>query len=132
MKMNKKDIRNLKKRYLVWCYKTTKDALDKIERKFTQSAIDRFILKELKKDQKVKGIGRFISNFEAYIDNKEKDGFQLKFEGRKLKPDYLFWALKLEAVEKAIIKELGKAGLDEIKSLYEEEMTERILKSTEH
>ncbi|MFA5357079.1 MAG: hypothetical protein WC301_06770 [Candidatus Omnitrophota bacterium] len=132
MKMNKKDIRNLKKRYLVWCYKTTKDALDKIERKFTQSAIDRFILKELKKDQKVKGIGRFISNFEAYIDNKEKDGFKLKFEGRKLKPDYLFWALKLEAVEKAIIKELGKAGLDEIKSLYEEEMTERILKSTEH
>ncbi|MCX5706101.1 MAG: hypothetical protein NTW13_00240 [Candidatus Omnitrophica bacterium] len=39
---------------------------------------------------------------------------------------------KLQAIEKAIIKELGKKALDEIKLLYEIEMTERILRSPEH
>ena len=45
--MDAKEIKNLKKRYLIWFYKTTKEALDKIERKFTQMEIDKFILKEL-------------------------------------------------------------------------------------
>jgi hypothetical protein len=40
--------------------------------------------------------------------------------------------LKLQAIEKAIAKELGKKALEEIKLLYEIEMTERILRSTEH
>ena len=128
----KQDLKNLKKRYLIWFYKATKEALDKIERKFTQVDIDRFILKELKKFDKHKIAGSFIAQFSDYIDKKEQDGLNLKFENKKLKPEYLFLVLKLQAIEKAIVKELGKKALDEIKRLYETEMTERILRSTEH
>ncbi len=130
--MNKKDIKNLKKRYLVWFYKTAKEALDKIDRKFTQVEIDRFILKELKKADKYNMLGSFTSKFADYIHKKEEDGLNLKFENKKIKPEYLFLALKLQVIEKAIVKELGKKGLEEIKLLYEIEMTERILRSTEH
>lgn len=130
--MDKQDLKNLKKRYLIWLYKMAKEALDKIERKFTQLEIDRFMLKELKKEDRNKRIEKFISEFETYIRNKEKDGLSLKYEGAKLKPDYYFLVLKLKAIEKAIKKELGKHSLKEIKALYEKEMTERILKSTEH
>jgi len=130
--MDAKEIKNLKKRYLIWFYKTVKETFDKIERKFTQAEIDKFILKELKSKNKDKQSDKFIAEFEAYILNKEMDALSLKFEGKQIKPDYAFLELKLKAIEKAIVKEFGKKGLDEIKSLYEKEMTERILKSTEH
>lgn len=130
--MNKRDLKNLKKRYLIWFYKTAKEALDKIERKFSQVDIDRFILTELKNSDKDKAAESLIAQFEAYVQKKEADGLSLKFENKKLKPDYLFLAWKLEAIEKAIVKELGKKGLEEIKLLYEVEMIERILRSTEH
>ena len=130
--MDKREAKNLKKRYLIWFYKTTKEELDKIERKFTQVDIDRFILKELRKEDKDESIESFIAQFEEYIQKKEQDGLALKFENNKLKSGYLFLALKLEAIEKAIVKELGKKALDEIKLLYEIETTERILRSTEH
>jgi hypothetical protein len=130
--MNKRDIKNLKKRYLVWFYKTTKEALDKVERKFTQADIDKFILKELRKQNKAKGIEKLVAGFEAYILDKEKSGFALKYDGKQVKPEYSFLVLKLQAVEKAIRKELGNKTLEEIKALYEKEMTDRILKSTEH
>ncbi|MCX5695415.1 MAG: hypothetical protein NTW18_01950 [Candidatus Omnitrophica bacterium] len=130
--MNKLDLKNLKKRYLIWFYKTTREALDKIERKFTQSEIDRFILKELKRADKEKAAESFIAQFEEYIRKKEQDGLSLKFENKKPKPHYVFLVLKLEAIQKAIVKELGKKALEEIKLLYEIEMTERILRNTEH
>ncbi len=131
--MEKEDIKNLKKRYLIWFYKTTKEALDKIERKFTQSEVDRFILKELESASfESKNFDKYIQEFEDYIENKEKDGVSLKYEKGKPKPEYSFLEAKLKAIEKAIVKELGKSGLEEIKSLYEKEMTERILRSTEH
>ncbi|MGA2775729.1 MAG: hypothetical protein ABSE81_06715 [Candidatus Omnitrophota bacterium] len=130
--MDTKEIKNLKKRYLLWFYKTVKETLDKIERKFTQLEIDKFILKEMKSKNKDKKCDKFIAEFEAYILNKEMDGIGLKFEGKQIKSDYAFLELKLKAIEKAIVKELGKKGLDDIKVLYEKEMTERILKSTEH
>ncbi|MDD5568445.1 MAG: hypothetical protein PHY88_04505 [Candidatus Omnitrophica bacterium] len=130
--MNKRDLKNLKKRYLIWFYKTTKEALDKIERKFSQVDIDRFILKELQDSDKNKAVEPLITRFEAYIQKKEADGLSLKFENKKIKPDYLFLSWKLEAIEKAIVKELGKKGLEEIKLLYEVEMIERILRSVEH
>ena len=38
----------------------------------------------------------------------------------------------LSWIEKAIVKELGRKALEEIKLLYEIEMTERILGSREH
>jgi len=69
---------------------------------------------------------------EDYIQKKEQEGLNLKFENKKPKPDYLFLVLKLQAIEKAIARELGKPALKEIKLLYEMEMTERILRSTEH
>ena len=130
--MYKQDLKNLKKRYLVWFYKTTKEALDRIERKFTQADIDRFILKELKKTDKKNSVATLIAQFKDYIQKKEQDGLNLKFEDKKPKPDYLFLELKLQAIEKAIIKEFGRQALKEIKLLYEMEMTERILRSTEH
>ncbi len=130
--MNKQELKNLKKRYLIWFYKTTKEELDKIERKFTQAQVDRFILDTLKKADKEKALESFIAQFEEYINKKEQEGVNLKFENKKLRPDYNFLALKLSAIEKAIVRELGKKALEEIKLLYEMEMIERILKSTGH
>jgi len=130
--MDKKDIKNLKKRYLVWFYKAAKEALDKIERKFTQVDIDRIILKELKKGNKDGSMEVSLRKFEEYIRKKEEDGLSLKYENKKLKPHYIFLVKKLEAIEKVISTEFGKDALDEIKLLYEMEMTERILRSTEH
>lgn len=130
--MDKQDLKNLKKRYLIWLYKTTKEALDKTERKFTQLEIDKFMLKELNRLDKSGKARQFIADFSVYIQNKEKDGLSLKYDGKELKPEYYFLVLKLKAIEKAITKEFDKSTLKEIKSLYEKEMTERILKSTEH
>ena len=129
--MDKKDIKNLKRRYLIWFYKTAKEALDKIERKFTQLDIDKLILKELKAKGKEKRAEKFIAEFQAYILSKEMDGIGLKYEGKQLKPDYYFLDLKLKSIEKAIAKELGNKALDEIKALYEKEMTRRIMEQRE-
>lgn len=130
--MEQNDRKNLKRRYLIWLYKTTKEVVDKIERKFTQLEVDRFILKELKKIDAHKKLDKFIKDWESYIRQKEKAGTALKYAGGHLNPDYQFLILKLKATEKAITKELGKQALFEIKQLYEKEMTERILKSTKH
>lgn len=131
--MDKQDLRNLKKRYLIWLYKTTKEALDKIERKFTQLEVDSFLLKELRKTGKGQKYEKFIEELETYIENKTKDGLQLKYEnGEDLKPDYLLLVLKLKAIEKAITAGFSRKFLQEVKTLYEIEMTERILTGTEH
>jgi hypothetical protein len=130
--VDKTDLKNLKKRYLIWLYKTTKDALDRIERKFTQLEIDLELLKEIKSQYKDKKAGKFIDEFSAYIKNKGKEGRELKFEGKIPKPEYSFLAIKLRAIEKVTLKEFGNSGLSEIKSLYEKEMIKRILSSTEH
>ena len=130
--MEKKETRGLKKRYLIWLYKNAKEELDKIERKFTQVEVDRAVLKELKKADKDGSISAPVRQFEAYIEKKEEDGLNLKFDGEKLKPDYIFLVARLYAIKKSIIKELGKKGLEEIRLIYEKEMTARILRSTEH
>jgi hypothetical protein len=125
--MDRQDILNLKKRYIVWLYKTTKEALDRIERKFTQLEVDRFILGELKKEDRAKKIKKLIDQFEAYIQKKEEDGLSLKYAGKELDSGYLFLSLKLKAIEKAIGVMLGKSALRKIKDSYEEEMIRRIL-----
>lgn len=130
--MDERDLKNLKKRYLIWLYKATKESLDKILRKFTQLEIDNFILRQLKDGKNAGKIDKFIAELEEYIRNKEKDSLCLKFENKELKPDFRFLDLKLKAIEKSIVKELGRKALKEIKLLYETEMTERILKNTEH
>ena len=118
------DKKNLKKRYLIWFYKTLKEEVDKIARKFTQIEIDEFVLKQIRKESKKfkQNIKKEIKDFERYIQNKK--------DTQDAVPLHL--SLKLQAVEKAIVKELGKSSLAEIKGLYEEEMARRILESREH
>ena len=133
--MKKKDARNLKFRYLLWFYKTTKEEVDRIERKFTQLDIDRAILKHIKQkvgpkaQSKVRG---YIEEFKKYVDKKEKDGKVLKYEKQGLRADYYFSTLKLGVIEKVIAEELGGDAKRQIKSLYEEEMRKRILENREH
>jgi hypothetical protein len=126
------DLANLKKRYLLWLYKTTKEALDRIERKFTQLEIDKFLLNELKESAKDPRLAKYLDELKAYIAGKEKEGLELMYQGDGLSPEYHFLVLKVAAIEKAILKELGRKGLLEIRFLYEQEMEERILRSTEH
>lgn len=137
--MNNQDVRNLKKRYYIWLYKGAKSIFDKFERKFTQVDIDQEILAEMEKEllgaflpHEKNALQKYINDFQKYIENKEKACSELRDQGKKINPEFIFSEIKLNAVERAIIKGLGKKGLEEIKSLYEKEMTERILKSTEN
>ncbi len=136
--MHRQDINNLKFRYLLWLYKTTREGLDRIERKFTQLDIDRDILGYIVKhldSLKVKDkhkLDKFIKQFREYIDRKEKDGLDLKFDGRKLKSEYYYSLVKLKAIEKSIVKQLGQKAKGRIKMLYEQETIRRILESKEH
>lgn len=137
--MDSNDIKNLKKRYFIWLYKTTKEAFDKYERKFTQLDIDKSILSNMERGLKgaylpheKKALETDINKFKLYIEEKEKACLKLKYKGKKINPEFLFLDVKLGAIEKEITDELGNKSLEEIKSLYEEEMIERILKSKEH
>ncbi len=137
--MNKQDVRNLQKRYFVWLYKTTKEAFDKYERKFTQTDIDKDILSEMENTllgaylpHEKEALEKLINDFREYISSKEKACMALKYQGKKTNPDFIFLDMKLNAIEKLISKELGRRALEEIKRHYEREMMQRILKSTEH
>ncbi|MFH0763076.1 MAG: hypothetical protein V1925_04220 [Candidatus Omnitrophota bacterium] len=136
--MDKLDLRNLKKRYLVWLYKTTKEAFDRYERKFTQLDIDKSMLQEIEKElgqaylpNEKEAIKNLINDFAGYIDNKEKACAELRQAGKRINAEFLFLDMKLQAVEKAILKDLGKRALSRIKAMYEKEMTKRILKRSE-
>ena len=66
----------LVKRYLIWCFKTTKEDLDRINRYFTQSTVDQFLLKALKEDAEANAISESIDEFEKYMQvklNKAKE-----------------------------------------------------------
>jgi hypothetical protein len=137
--MNKQDLRNLKKRYFIWLYKTTKEAFDKYERKFTQVDIDQDILVEMEKElmgaylpHEKDALQKYINDFQRYIEDKEKACAELRDQGKKKNPEFLFLDIKLNAIEKIIAQELGRRGLEKIKALYELEMAERILKSKDH
>lgn len=128
--MNKIDKKNIQKRYLIWFYKVTKEAVDKIERKFTQLEVDRIVAKGMKQalsKNKKPAIKKRLEDFDRYMDKKLKAGNELTSCD-----EYDFTLAKLQAIEKAIVKMFSKAELNRIKSLYEQEMTERILKSTGH
>jgi hypothetical protein len=136
--MSRRDIKNLKLRYLLWIYKTTKEAFDRIERKLTQVDIDKKIMRHMRehidtKNLKKKNEARkLLTDFKEYIDKKEKDGRELKFDNRKLQPEYYHLSLKLEAIEKTIVEEFGHKGLGGIKALYEQEMRRRIMEAQDH
>ncbi len=132
--MDKKDEKNLKIRYLTWLYKTAKEAFDRYERKFTQLEIDGFVLREMEKElkgsympQEKKALEKLVNDFRNYIAEKEKSCLKLKYKGKKIEPEFIFLDVKLNAIEKAIIKELGREGLEKIKMAYHEEMLKRIL-----
>lgn len=126
-------------RYLVWCYKTTKESLDRIDRKFTQVKVDRFILNQIEKVQ-LQSQARtdyrlLVEDFRSYTEGKEKEGLQQKFLNGKdtaLNSNYIYLQNRLNAVELAIRHFLGPRALAKIILLYEDEMTRRILESREH
>jgi len=131
-----KDVLALKRRYLLWLYKTTKEAFDRYERKFTQLEIDRFILEEVSRECREEFLPDEKRDMEAglkamrtYVADKENACMKLKYQGKKTDPEYLFLDIKLQAVEKTVIKELGRKELQRIKALYEQEMAERIIHS---
>jgi len=137
--MNRQDVKNLRKRYFIWLYKTTKEAFDKYERKFTQIDVDKDLLTEMENEllgaylpHEKAHLEKFVNQYREYISAKEKSCLELKYQGKKTNPEFIFLDVKLNAVEKLIVKELGRRGLERIKTLYEIEMTERILRSTEH
>ena len=140
IKLTQKE-KNLIRRYLVWCYKTTKEELDKVDRYFTQLTADDFILKQLKglKDYKSsasnKDYRNLVDAFEIYMNKKESNVLKKKFKDNKstkLNPDYQYLHNRFMAIEKTVVHFLGVKELNKICLLYEEEMTKRILQARDH
>jgi len=137
----KEDRKGLICRYLVWCYKATKEDVDKVDRKFTQLEVDHEVLTHLiKSASKLKGTEKAeylkkIDEFKAYMAQKEEKGIKEKFDdpAQKIrKAEYVYLVERLRAIEKTIVSLFGKKELMRIQSLYEEEMTRRILEAREH
>lgn len=129
--------KTLIRRYLVWCYKTTREDLDRIDRKFTQLTVDDFILTNLEKISGPEGqvLNKSIEGFKVYIDKKKESALAEKFSDphrKQLQPQYLYLCKRLSAVESAVRFFLGPQELGKIRTLYESEMTTRILQAREH
>lgn len=127
--------KNLTRRYLMWCYKTTKEDLDRIDRYFTQLVVDARVLEILSKHGKDDEQRKKIDEFKQYMDTKEKTVLLKKYSNipsKVLQPDYWYLRTRLAALEQVIIEFLGKKALKSIQSLYENEMTRRILEAKEH
>ena len=131
---------NLTRRYLIWCYKTTKEDLDRIDRYYTQLDVDAFLLKDLRRGKEYKRnkdqyYRDLVDDFEKYMQKKKDNVDQKKFKDTKCKEmttEYLYLLNRFDAIESAIIHFLGEDELDKICALYEEEMTSRILTAREH
>lgn len=131
----------LTKRYLIWCYKTTKESLDRIDRYYTQLEVDQFVLDCLNKSCRDKVLNQDkeykenILKFENYMTEKKTAVDEKKYKNESknmLNSEYLYLQQRMSAIEKAIIRFLGKSELKKICGLYEEEMTRRILEAREH
>jgi hypothetical protein len=138
MKKLKANEKNLSRRYLLWCYKTTKEALDRVDRYYTQLEIDQIVLKDLKKSKGFKtdqAVKKLILDFENYMERKRINVNEKKFldvSSGKLSPEYEYLKLRFAAIQKAIVYFLGDKELSHICKQYEEEMTQRILASREN
>ena len=126
------------RRYLIWCYKTTKEDLDRVDRYYTQIKADKFILENLRTSaeyKKRKDYKKLVEDFEQYMKTKKANVDQKKF-GDVLKGEvsveYLYLKQRFAAIESAILHFLGKKDLQDITLLYENEMTQRILQAREH
>jgi hypothetical protein len=133
--------KDLIRRYLVWCYKTTKEELDKIERYFTQLKADGFVLQVLRKTKEYRSSGGnkeyrdMVDQFQVYMDKKEANVLKKKFTDSRrqaLNPDYQYLKNRFVAIEGAIRHFLGAGELKKMNHLYEQEMTGRILQAREH
>lgn len=133
--------KNLIRRYLIWCYKTVKEELDKVDRYFTQLEADEFVLKQLKMTKEYKfssgnqAYKDSVDQFKVYMKKKETNVLQKKFKDSKrrvLNPEYQYYHYRFIAIEKAIRHFLGAKELDNICLLYEKEMISRILQAREH
>jgi hypothetical protein len=135
------DHKALIRRYLLWFFKTTKESLERIERKTTQLTVDKYVFDHIKAaGHKVPDHGRgkyngLVKEFEAYIKAKREDELKLKFsDARKksLNPQYIYLKNRLQAVEAAVKHFLGEKELRKMRSLYEKEFTSRILQARDH
>jgi len=134
--------RDLLRRYLVWCYKTTKEELDRIDRYFTQLTVDGFVLDSLRKGSDYKkalepseGYHKLVDDFEKYMCTKKENVMKRKFADascRAVTAEYLYLSNRFCAIEKAIERFFGKKEVSLICQLYETEMTTRILAAREH
>lgn len=130
---------DLIRRYLVWCYKTTREELDKIDRYFTQAVVDDYLIERLKASPEYKAhttpFHKSVEDFIQYAREKKT-----KAEGKKfidtvaatLSPDYQYLKARFETIEQAICHFFDQKELEKIAALYEKEMTERILRAREH
>src|SRR3989338_1090 len=73
---------DLIRRYLVWCYKTGKEELDKTDRYFTQAVVDDYFIERLKNLPEYKAHGTsFHNSVEDFVQySREK---KAKAEGKK-------------------------------------------------
>jgi len=128
--------RNLTRRYLLWCYKTTKEDLDRIDRYFTQLVVDERVFDLLSKQVGKNSLyQKKVDDFKQYMVMKEKNVLPKKYTDsakKVLQPDYWYFKARLAALEKVIVEFLGVKELKSIQSLYETEMTRRILEAREH
>ncbi|MBF0483266.1 MAG: hypothetical protein HQL25_01030 [Candidatus Omnitrophica bacterium] len=140
MKKLDQNQKNLIRRYLIWCYKTTKEDLDRIDRYFTQLLVDDHMLEQLHSSREFKNLDlkefhKLVEDFEDYRDKKEVKVVEQKFldkDKKILQPQYLYLQKRFQAIEKVIGHFLGKAELKKITLAYEQEMTKRILEAREH
>ena len=82
--------------------------------------------------QEKKALEKLVNDFRNYVDEKEKACLKLKYKGKKIDPEFIFLDVKLIAIEKAIIKELGQEGLSKIKDSYHQEMIKMIIEEKEN
>ena len=119
--------KSLEKRYLFWLYKTTRDELDRIDRKFTQLEIDRGMQK-IFREHEGGALASFVEEWDRYIANKQAEAKKLKFDDKGgVLPSYAFLRLKLEAVRGLTSKLFGARLVREFEEMVEAAAMENIL-----
>jgi hypothetical protein len=131
------DVRSLQKRYLFWLYKTTKDELDRIDRKFTQLDIDRAMLDFFRgravgaRDVVKGGVDIFVREWQEYVTGKEADARKLRFDEKGgILASYYFLHLKLKAVLDLAQRRFGARAVRDFKRYYEEASMRLIAQDT--
>src|SRR3989344_2070368 len=116
---------DLIRRYLVWCYKTSKEELDKVDRYFTQAVADDYLIERLKSLPEYKAretpFHKSVEDFVQYAREKKSKAEAKKFLDSAqavLHPDYQYLNARFEAVERAICHFFDSKELERIAALY--------------